>query len=302
MYVRTLHWLGTLSCALGFFNSALAVVARANEPTALPLVEPRLLVPRKEYYPVLSRRLGEAGRVLLRYRVDANGRPESVSVALSESARLEAAAITVLEDAVIENGGSAELRGSPKVWELTVLFELDPCGKRTRPDPKATVVTVCGKRSIVVSESGPVSRWTPDQPPGDVALREATQKAEKGDLDQQRWLCSQFAYWNRITDPHPDNWCEMGARVGDPYSEAMLADFYYVGRGVSLDYERAFQLYRDAAARGLDFAQSMLGAMYILGERGARGSRHRSGLAAAFHALQSGCADKVARLTLSVPR
>jgi TonB family protein len=266
MYARALHLLGALSCALGFFNPALAAEARANEPTAPPAVKPRLLVPRYEYYPVLSLRLGEVGRVLLKYKIDATGRPESVSVALSESPRLEAAAIRVLESAVVENGDSADLRGSPEKWELAVLFELDSCGKLTSPDPKATlVVKVCGKRSIVVSESGQVLRRTPDQPPGDAALEAATRKAEEGDLDQQRWLCSLFAYWNRITDPHPEKWCEIGARVGDPYSEAMLADLYYVGRGVSLDYERAFQLYRDAAARGMDFAQLMLGAMYVLG-------------------------------------
>jgi TonB family protein len=266
MYVRTLHLLGTLSCALGFFNPALVGEARANEPTALPPVEPRLLVPRDQYYPVLSLRLGEEGHVLLRYKIDASGRPAGVSVIQSESPRLEAAAIRVLERAVIENGGSAELRGSPEAWKLAVLFELDSCGEFTRPDPKSTmVISVCGKRSVVVSESGQVSRRTPDQPPGDAALREAIRKAEEGDLDQQRWLCSQFAYWNRITDAHPEKWCEFGARVGDPYSEAMLADLYYAGRGVSLDYKRAFQLYRDAAAHGLDFAQLMLGAMYVLG-------------------------------------
>jgi hypothetical protein len=252
---------------LGCFNAALVAEARANEPKAsAPVVKPRLLIPRNDYYPVLSLRLGEVGRVLLKYKIDANGRPDSISVTLSESPRLEATAIGILQSAIVENSDSAQLRASPEAWELAVLFELDSCGKLTSPDPKATmVVRVCGKRSVVVSESGQVSSRTPNQPPDNAALREAIRKAEEGDLERQRWLCSQLAYWNRITDLHPEKWCEMGARVGDPYSEAMLADLYYLGRGVPLDYERAFQLYGDAAARGLDFAQLMLGAMYVLG-------------------------------------
>jgi TonB family protein len=256
-----LHLLSTLPYALVFLNLAPLAEAHANGPK----VEPRLLVPRYEYYPVLSLRLGEVGRVLLEYKIDANGRPQNVSVTLSESPRLEAAAIRVLESATIENGSRADLRGSTETWELAVLFELDSCGKLTTPDPKATLVKVCGKRSVPVSESGQVLKQTFDQLPDDATLGQAIRKAEGGDLDQQRWLCSQFAYWNRTVDPHSDKWCKAGARVGDPYSEAMLADLYYTGRGVSLDYERAFQLYGDAAAHDLDFAQLMLGAMYVLG-------------------------------------
>lgn len=65
----------------------------------------------------------------------------------------------------------------------------------------------------------------------------------------------------------------------------LLADLYYVGRGVSLNYERAFQLYRGPAARGLDFAQLMLGAMYILG-RGVPEDRE-AGLAWLQRSMQS---------------
>jgi TPR repeat protein len=271
---RMLHVLSTLLCALAFFNLAALAEAHANGST----VKPRLLVPRYEYYPVLSLRLGEMGRILLEYKIDANGRPANVTVILSESPRLEAAAIRVLESAIVENGNRADLRGSTETWKLAVLFELDPCGKLTSPDPKATtIVKICGKRSVPVSESGRVLKQAPNQLPDNATVAESIRKAEGGDLDEQRWLCSQYAYWNRTLDPHPGKWCEVGAQTGDPYSEAMLADLYYAGRGVPLDYERALQLYEDAAAHDLDFAQLMLGAMYVLG-RGAPENRE-TGLA-----------------------
>jgi hypothetical protein len=230
---------------------------------------------------VLSRAIAAPrrnGRILLEYKIDANGRPENVTVILSEAPRLEAAAIRVLENAIVENGNRADLRGSAETWQLAVLFELDPCGKLTSPDPNATtIVKVCGKRSVPVSESGRVLKQAPNQLPDNATVAEAIRNAEGGDLDQQRWLCSQYAYWNRTFDPHPDKWCEVGAQTGAPYSEAMLADLYYAGRGVSLDYERALQLNADPAAHDLDFAQLMLGAMYVLG-RGAPENRE-TGLA-----------------------
>ena len=261
-----------ICCALRVFVVTLPAALSAASPLAArPAAatdRPRITVPKdREYYPVLSRRLGESGRVLLEFRIGANRSPENVSVVLSDSGLpyLEAAAIRLLEDAHIESKDSVSAE-PPSTWSLAVIFELDSCGKLASPAPQATVVRLCSRRSA----------WVPDVPPGlratpaaelsaNVAIQDDLRKAEQGDHEAQRSLCSAHVYWDQPTGEHPEKWCEIAARAGDPYAEAMLADLYFSGRGVALDYERAFELYKDAAAHDLDFAQMVLGALYILG-------------------------------------
>jgi len=231
---------------------------------------PKLIVPSegREYYPLLSRRLGESGRVLLQYNVGVNGRPENVSVVLSDSGSpyLEAAAIRWLENVRIESNDTVSA-GPRKTWSLAVVFQLDSCGKLAGRELQANVVVrLCSRRSIWVpqrlagSKAAPAVERSPE-----LAIQEDMRKAEQGDHEAQRSLCSAHVYWKLTAGEHPEKWCEMAAQVGDPYAKAMLADLYFTGRGVSVDYERAFQLYKDAAVHGLDFAQMVLGAMYVLG-------------------------------------
>jgi hypothetical protein len=244
-------------------GAVLPMVASAGEQTDRAETQPKVVVPPSQYYPLLSKRLNETGRVVLRYSLGPNARPHDIVVLLSDSPRLEAAAVRLLEDALIETPAEAHPENGTKSWELAVLFELDSCQKLTSPNPNATVVRLCAKRSVVVGQSA--ETVNPFQPPKDADVREAARQAERGDVNARRWLCSLYVYWKVSADEHPERWCELAVRDGNPYSAAMLADLYYAGRGVSLDYARAFQLYKGAAVRGMGFAQMMLGAMYVLG-------------------------------------
>jgi uncharacterized protein len=52
------------------------------------------------------------------------------------------------------------------------------------------------------------------------------------------------------------------ATAGDPAAQLAVANLYYGGRGVALDYGLAFEWYSKAAEQGVAQAQYMLGALY----------------------------------------
>jgi TonB family protein len=140
---------------LGF---GLVLVASANacadNPTKLAV--PNIVLRDAEYYPIVSKRTGESGRVVLEFTLNRSGVAENIMVLLSDSPRLETAAIFLLQDAhadlpsewVKNDGPSRRLR-------IAVIFELKPlCGQTASPDSTATPIRICARRSI----------WVPDEP------------------------------------------------------------------------------------------------------------------------------------------
>lgn len=59
---------------------------------------------------------------------------------------------------------------------------------------------------------------------------------------------------------------EVLALDGDALSQALLAEMYYQGKGVPVDYAKAFSWYIASAEQGVSFAQCNLGIMYYNGE------------------------------------
>lgn len=54
-------------------------------------------------------------------------------------------------------------------------------------------------------------------------------------------------------------WCKKGAEFGDPNSETLYAEIYYLGDGVAKDITIAREWYRKAAVQGHKHAQYMMG-------------------------------------------
>jgi hypothetical protein len=95
-------------------------------------IAPRILPPQRdasEYYPPASLRIGETGRVVLRFSVDAAGKAvEPFTVdndqSLTPSERLIVAAEDYLKDSRFDTRAD-----SKKVLEASFVFEFAPCGE-----------------------------------------------------------------------------------------------------------------------------------------------------------------------------
>ena len=69
-------------------------------------------------------------------------------------------------------------------------------------------------------------------------------------------------------DTEAAGWYEKAVKEGDIYAMNNLANMYQVGQGVSQDYEKAMQLYKQAADGGNSNAMRNIGCNYELGECG----------------------------------
>lgn len=85
-----------------------------------------------------------------------------------------------------------------------------------------------------------------------------TRDAEQGDADAQIALGVKMAYQTILSAKKGRYWLEKAAAQGEAEAQFLLGHMYWHGNGVKQDRSQALRLFKEAAAKGDELAQSFL--------------------------------------------
>ncbi len=92
--------------------------------------------------------------------------------------------------------------------------------------------------------------------------------AEQGDVYAQVGLGLMYYIGQGVTKDYQQafKWYEMAANQGSADAQSFLGTMYHSGQGVTQDYKQAFKWFEKAANQGDAYSQFILGTMYGLGQ------------------------------------
>lgn len=90
------------------------------------------------------------------------------------------------------------------------------------------------------------------------AWKVLTRDAEQGDADAQIALGVKMAYQTILSAKKGRYWLEKAAAQGEAEAQFLLGHMYWHGNGVKQDRSQALRLFKEAAAKGDELAQSFL--------------------------------------------
>lgn len=135
-------------------NSSPGIPMSPGIPVKLGGSLPAMRTQDDDYYPTISKRLGESGSILLEFNIDTSGLAHNVVVIAGQSERLRTAALTLLKQSRFAVTADWDRAGpSSRRFRLSVDFMIEPC-PRVHAERDVGHIGICVRKSV----------WVPDSP------------------------------------------------------------------------------------------------------------------------------------------